>query len=172
LGDITIIYLGPHAIAPQINGGLYPEIESRATPPNIGCLTDKNLGDKIDKLIVKLHMNKRGAETMTRVVSSSEAKARLGLMMKWARENQDQVIIEVHGQPGAVLISYAEYQQLEKLKEQNRRKEALVALQALREEVAANTAKWSEKEAYQEAGVSPRIAQKLIDHDHQVQAKA
>jgi prevent-host-death family protein len=125
------------------------------------------MGYKIDKILVKfLAMNDKGQEKMAKVVSSTEAKARLGSMLKWARDNQDNVIIEVHGEPEAVLISYAEYQFLEKLKEMHRRQEALSALRALRDEVTANTLELSDHEVYKLAGVSEGIAQKLIAQDH------
>jgi len=105
---------------------------------------------------------------MAKVVSSTEAKARLGSMLKWARDHQDNVVIEVHGQPEAVLIPYVEYQFLEKLKEMHRRQEALSALRALRNEMMANTPALSEEEVYKLAGVSAGIAQKLIEQDNQI----
>lgn len=82
---------------------------------------------------------------MAKTVSASEAKSRFGSMLKQAK--QEEVIIEVHGEPEAVLISYKDYQQYEGLKELNRRQEALKALRALRDEVTANTQDLTE-EAY------------------------
>jgi len=102
------------------------------------------------------------------VVSASEAKSRFGSMLKQAK--QEQVIIEVHGEPEAVLISYTEYQQYEELKELKRRREALEALKALRDEVVAHTQDLTEEEAYKLAGISERSAQKLIAEDNKIAA--
>ncbi len=104
---------------------------------------------------------------MAKVVSSTEAKARFGSMLKLARDKHEQVIIEVHGEPEAVLISYDEYQLLKGLKEQNRRREALEALQALRDEVTTQMSELTEEEAYKLAGISEGIAKKLIEKDQE-----
>ena len=112
-------------------------------------------------------MGTKGQTDMAKVVSSSEAKARFGSMLKLARDKHEQVIIEVHGEPEAVLISYSEYQVYEELKERNRRREALEALQALRDEVTANTQDLTEEEAYRLAGVSEGIAKQLIEKDQE-----
>ncbi len=102
---------------------------------------------------------------MAKIISSTEAKARFGSILKLARDKHEQVIIEVHGEPEAVLISYREYQVYEQLKEMNRRREALAALQTLRDEVTANSQDLTEEEAYRLAGISGGIAKQLIEKD-------
>ncbi|MEZ4862063.1 MAG: type II toxin-antitoxin system Phd/YefM family antitoxin [Caldilineaceae bacterium] len=103
---------------------------------------------------------------MTKIVSASEAKSRFGSVLKQAQ--QEEIIIKVHGEPEAVLISYKEYQQYEGLKEMNRRRETLEALQALRDEALANTQDLSEEEVYRLAGVSEATAKKLIVQDNKI----
>ncbi len=106
---------------------------------------------------------------MTKVVSSTEAKARFGLMLKQAK--QEQVIIEIHGEPEAVLISYSDYQLFEGFKEQNRRREAWEAFKSLRDDVAAQTPELTEEEAYALAGISEEIAKEIIQTDKEAFSK-
>ncbi len=106
---------------------------------------------------------------MAKIVSASEAKSRFGSMLKQAQ--QEQVIIEVHGEPEAVLISYEEYQLTEALKEQNRRREAWEAFQSLGKEIAANSPDLTEEEAYELAGISEEIAQEIIQKDKERSSK-
>ena len=103
---------------------------------------------------------------MTKIVSASEAKSRFGSMLKQAQ--QEQVIIEVNGEPEAVLISYDEYKLVEGLKEQNRRRVALEAFQSLRSEVAARMPDLTDEEAYKLAGISDSIAKEIIEKDKEI----
>src|SRR5438105_534720 len=72
---------------------------------------------------------------MPKAVSASEAKNRLGAVVNWVLENEDEVIVENHGEPKVVIMSFAEYQKVKKFKEQERRKEALERLERVRERV-------------------------------------
>lgn len=49
---------------------------------------------------------------MTRTVTTAEAKATLSALLAWVREHRDAVIVERRGVPGAVLLSYAEYERV------------------------------------------------------------
>jgi prevent-host-death family protein len=68
---------------------------------------------------------------MPKTISVSEAKNRLSAMLKWAVENQDEVVVESHGQPKAVILPYAEYELFRRLREKDRRQQALQRLQEL-----------------------------------------
>ncbi len=70
-------------------------------------------------------------EDMARMISATEAKAKLSALMEWAVSNQDEVIIQSRGNPKAVIISYDVYEQFKELQEQARRKEALSQLESL-----------------------------------------
>ena len=72
---------------------------------------------------------------MLKSVSSSEAKSRFGELLKWTTENQDKVIVKLYGEPTAVIISYAEYEELERLRKQEQKRKVLEALDRLRDEV-------------------------------------
>ncbi len=111
-------------------------------------------------------MRNTGHTEMAKIVSASEAKSRFGSMLKQAQ--REQVIIEVHGEPEAVLISYEEYQLTEALKEQNRRREAWEAFQSVGREVAAKFPDLTEEELYKIAGVSDSIAQEIIEKDKEI----
>ena len=67
---------------------------------------------------------------MPRRISASEAKTRFGAIAEWAAESQDDVIVESHGQPKVVIISYQEYQRLLALRDQARRHQALQQLRS------------------------------------------
>ncbi len=76
-------------------------------------------------------------EFMPKTVSASEAKNRLGAVLSWVQDNQDEVIVESRGEPAVVIMSYSEYEKMQELKEQQRRKNALQSLRTLRESVRA-----------------------------------
>ncbi len=67
---------------------------------------------------------------MTRSISSNEAKQKWGAMIS-AASNGDDVIVEVHGKPKTVMISFEEYQQLREVREQQRRVELVKRFDAL-----------------------------------------
>jgi prevent-host-death family protein len=49
---------------------------------------------------------------MPKTVSTREAQDSLSTLIGWAKEHRDQVIVESHGEPAAVLMSFAEYETL------------------------------------------------------------
>lgn len=71
---------------------------------------------------------------MPREVSATEAKNRLGALLAWVQENQDEVIIESHGKPAAVVIPVEQYDRLKAQKEQERRDKAIQTLRQIRAE--------------------------------------
>lgn len=84
---------------------------------------------------------------MPRTVSASEAKTKFGSIMDWAAESQDDLIVESHGQPRVVIISFKAYQQLLELREQARRQSALLRLRNLRDQVRARNQDADEEQA-------------------------
>ncbi|HYP41205.1 MAG TPA: type II toxin-antitoxin system prevent-host-death family antitoxin [Chloroflexia bacterium] len=72
---------------------------------------------------------------MAKTVSASAARNRFGAVLSWVLDNRDEVIIENRGEPAVVIMSYTEYKKVKQLKEEQRRKDALQRLRALREEV-------------------------------------
>lgn len=68
---------------------------------------------------------------MTKTISVSEAKNKLSAMLDWTINQQDEVIVESHGKPKAVIVSYNEYEKFLELREKVRRQEALQRLEAI-----------------------------------------
>ena len=84
---------------------------------------------------------------MPKTVSATEAKNRLGSLMQWVVEQQDEVIVENHGAPNVVIMTVAEYEKLQALKEKARREEVLREIRALREQVLARNRDLTPEEA-------------------------
>ncbi|MBI4317331.1 MAG: type II toxin-antitoxin system Phd/YefM family antitoxin [Chloroflexi bacterium] len=84
---------------------------------------------------------------MPRTVSASEAKNRLGAIIGWVLENDDEVIIESRGEPKVVLMPFAEYVQTKEIKEEVRKRDALATLRELRERVRSRSQDLSQEEA-------------------------
>ncbi len=74
---------------------------------------------------------------MTRSVSATEAKAKLGDLMKWAVKTGDDVIIQSRGYPQVAIVPFKEYEEMQVLKERARRAAAIARLQELAREVQA-----------------------------------
>ncbi len=69
-------------------------------------------------------LRRTGTEGRTRTVSSNEAKQHWGAMMKAVTEGED-VIVESHGKPKAVVISPEAFEELRRARERQRREEAI-----------------------------------------------
>ncbi len=69
-------------------------------------------------------LRRTGTEGKTRTVSSNEAKQHWGAMMKAVTEGED-VIVESHGKPKAVVISPEAFEELRRARERQRREEAI-----------------------------------------------
>lgn len=107
---------------------------------------------------------------MPRTVSSSEAKARFGELVKWTTENQDKVIVKLYGEPAAVIMSYAEYEEVEKLRKRELKRKTLEALDALRQEARRQNPDLSAEEAYRLAGFSEEVIQETLQADDELAA--
>ena len=99
-----------------------------------------------------MEITQRELQRMPKTISVSEAKNKLSTMLKWAVENQDEVVVESRGRPKAVILPYAEYEIFQSLREKERRQ---VALQRLQELAAANQALNQD--------LTPEEAEKLAD---------
>ncbi len=83
---------------------------------------------------------------MPKTVSATEAKVHLGSLLEWC-ETRDEVIIERRGRPRAALISVEQYDELRRLREDARRRDALARLDALAESLQGRNADLTEEEA-------------------------
>lgn len=83
---------------------------------------------------------------MPKTVTATEAKTNFGAMLDWTVTEQDQIIVQSHGQPKAAIINYDDYTQYATLKEKNRREQAWQEMEALRKQVSARNTDLSEEE--------------------------
>lgn len=97
---------------------------------------------------------------MNRIVTATEAKARLGELMRRAVDTGDAVIVESRGKPQVALVPYAEYKELQKLKQRAKREEALAQLRELAREVQAQNLDLSEAEA---ANIADELTREAIE---------
>lgn len=97
---------------------------------------------------------------MPKVVSASEAKNRFGSMITWTDQSRDEIIVEVHGQPKAVIIAYDEYLKMTQLRETQRRQQLLARLEQLRSEVQAQNPEITIEQADE---VAQEIRDALLD---------
>jgi prevent-host-death family protein len=67
---------------------------------------------------------------MERVVSATEARIRLGELMRQAVEGHETIIVERGGKPHVVLLSVEEYQRLRKQQQQDEWKESVTGARA------------------------------------------
>ena len=109
---------------------------------------------------------------MPRIISATEAKTQLGAMIEWTREHADEVIIESRGKPRAVLISYAEFEAMQRLREAERRRKALEQLEALAQRVAARNQDLTEEAADELADRFARDAFSDMVHEGKIQHQA
>ncbi len=93
-------------------------------------------------------------------VSAHEAKNRLGSLVGYVSDHDDEVIVENHGKPKAVIMSFSVYQEVQALREQQRRADALERLRQIHERVAARNQDMTEEEAITFAD---RLSHELID---------
>lgn len=109
---------------------------------------------------------------MPRTVSSSEVQNNFGAMLQWAEENKDEVVVERRGKPAGVIISYEEYKEVMRLREQERRRTAFARMEALRKQVAERNPDLSAEEAYRLAGFSEEVVQQTLASDTELAPKA
>ncbi len=97
---------------------------------------------------------------MSRAVSANEAKNRLGSLLRSVSAEGEEVIVESHGKPKAVLISFEAYEEVLALREQKRRADALAELRALRDEVRARNASMGADEV---EALADRVSREIVD---------
>jgi len=97
---------------------------------------------------------------MSKAVSANEAKNRLGALLRYVSTEDEEVIVESHGKPKAVIMSIEAYKEVQELREQKRRADALSELRALRREVRARNASLSEQDA---DALADRVSREIVD---------
>jgi len=97
---------------------------------------------------------------VTKTVSANEAKNRLGSLLGYVSEEGGEVVVESHGKPKAVIMSISAYEEVQELREQRRRADALEQLRALHARVAIRNQDLTEDEAIE---IADRLSHELVD---------
>lgn len=99
---------------------------------------------------------------MSRVVTATEAKNRLGALLEAVAEHQDEVIVESHGRARAVILPVDAYHELKRLRDQKRRQDAVDRLRRLNKqiEVANRDLDLTEEQAI---AIADEISHEMID---------
>lgn len=87
-----------------------------------------------------------GAGDMVTTMSSNEAKQHWGSLLGSVSEHGDEVIVESHGKPKVAVVSISAYKELQTLREQRRRSDALERLSRLEGRIAESNAGSTETE--------------------------
>jgi prevent-host-death family protein len=97
---------------------------------------------------------------MPKTVTASEAKNRLGSIIEWVLQSNDVVIVERRGEPKVAMLPIREYEEIQMIREQVRRRDALARLERLRDEVGRRNADLSPEEADR---LADRFVRDVID---------
>ena len=108
---------------------------------------------------------------MTISVSSSEARKSLGKLLNLASEENEEVVIEVRGEPTAVIVSYSQYEQLMEEKECRKREEAVRLLRSARARVQERMEGISDEEAYRMAGFGENAIKEILQHEDEIDSQ-
>jgi prevent-host-death family protein len=98
---------------------------------------------------------------MPKVISANEAKNRLGTWIGYVNDQDEEVIIERHGKPRAVIMSIEAFEEVQELREQKRREVAVNRLRELREEVSARNRDLTEQQIEE---IADQMSRDMIDH--------
>jgi prevent-host-death family protein len=82
---------------------------------------------------------------MSRTVTATEAKNRLGALLAEAQD--EPVIVEIRGAPKAAIISFDDLRKFEELQEAEVRRQSFKRLEQIRERIAARNADLSQEGA-------------------------
>jgi prevent-host-death family protein len=84
---------------------------------------------------------------MTRTVTATEAKNRLGALLRAVSEEGDTVVIENRRERAAILVSVADYEEYQSLRKERQRREAIEEIKQIAARQAALNSDLSEEEA-------------------------
>lgn len=102
---------------------------------------------------------------MNKILSDWEVVGDFDAALRWAEENREGLVVECDGRPAAVLIAYAEYEELQRLRKNANKRRALELLREIREEVQAQGPALSGEEAYRMAGFSEEVIRETLAYD-------
>ena len=110
---------------------------------------------------------------MSKTVTSSEARDNFGVLLRQASEENEEVVVTIRQRPTAVIISYAEYQELLQLRQMQKRLAAMEKLRAIRERVQQRISEddLTPEHAYKLSGFSDGATKNIIENDRQLESE-
>jgi prevent-host-death family protein len=112
---------------------------------------------------IELGINRKAI--MPRTVTSTEAQNRFASMMQWAKEHREGVVVEVRGQPQAVILSYDDYTEYIRLRKLETQRHFLDTLDEMRAAIQKQGPPLSPEEAYRLAGFSEEVIRETLAAD-------
>jgi prevent-host-death family protein len=97
---------------------------------------------------------------MSKTISANEAKNRLGTWLAHVNNTDEEVIIERHGKPKAVIMSFEAFEEVKELREKQRRAKAVRDLRALQEEISSRNRDLTEEQIEE---IANRFSHDIID---------
>jgi prevent-host-death family protein len=97
---------------------------------------------------------------MTRTVTATEAKNRLGSVVRSVQLDGEPVIIESRGEPAAVISSYRDYEELQRFREEQRRQAVIAELRELKRRIDSRLPELSDEEVDR---IADEITREAID---------
>lgn len=139
---------------------------------NLRCASAILVANKLSTIldnysVTSCPLSMQATEPISKIVSSTEAKARFGALLKWASRTKDRVIVKLYGEPTGVIMSYDEYAEVEQLRKREQKRQALAALDALRNEARLRYPELTAEEAYRAAGFSDEVIQETLQADQE-----
>jgi prevent-host-death family protein len=98
-------------------------------------------------------------------MTSTEAQNNFGALLDWAEQHREGVIVERRGRPVAAMIAYAEYEEWQRLRDQERKQQALQELRSLRASLRAAQGETVPEDLYRAAGMGEKVIRELRTGD-------
>lgn len=97
---------------------------------------------------------------MSKTISADEAKNYLDDWIALVNDDDTEIIIERHGKPKAVIMSFESFEEVKGLREKQRRAEAVRDLRALQEEISSHNRDLTEEQIDE---IANRFSHDIID---------
>ncbi len=97
---------------------------------------------------------------MSKTISADEAKNYLDDWIALVNDDDTEIIIERHGKPKAVIMSFESFEEVKDLREKQRRAEAVRDLRALQEEISSHNRDLTEEQIDE---IANRFSHDIID---------
>jgi prevent-host-death family protein len=98
---------------------------------------------------------------MARTITATEAKNRLGSVMRRVQSDGEPVIVESRGEPAVVISSFQDFEELQRFREEQRRQEAIAKLRELKRKLDSQLPPMSDEEVDR---IADEITREAIDN--------